>query len=113
MSIQLASIPGLRDGKEGTLSSWKGGHSQLGGLGLKLVCPLLLAKEGVAILWPAVLSHGLSVPFRADKLQELISSHDLFVLQVEMDVYTMTKRVRYWINKDVCHFRVLIRGAPV
>jgi BTB/POZ domain-containing protein 13 len=27
-----------------------------------------------------------------EKMQELISSHDLFVLQVEMDVYTMAKR---------------------
>ena len=34
-------------------------------------------------------------------MEELISSHDLFVLQVEMDVYTMAKRVsdtQNWAN---------------
>lgn len=41
---------------------------------------------------PHLLSH-LTLSFRADKIQDLISSHDLFVLQVEMDVYTMAKRV--------------------
>ena len=36
-------------------------------------------------------------------MEELISSHDLFVLQVEMDVYTMAKRVSHtqnWANGD-------------
>jgi BTB/POZ domain-containing protein 13 len=33
----------------------------------------------------------------AGKMEELISSHDLFVLQVEMDVYTMAKRWLYLV----------------
>ena len=38
-------------------------------------------------------------------MEELIASHDLFVLQVEMDVYTMAKRVSTY---TVAHTRAPI-----